>query len=498
MASKLDNTNVKYRKVPEGPEKKTGIEQLEQMKDKKRASREAFDNIDNNILKNVKMKKATTSTSDKVSIQELSDSINKNITVFKSRDSAEKNKVAKASTENKVLSSNNVNKNSTENKNSGHKKFSNKNSTSNSTVKERMFSEQKELNKKNDLQPKNEQKNSVQKKLLEKNIESKLKKDSKLDDHKVKKSDEFKFSKVESKRKLANEEEDRLINSNSFMLDDRKKEVTDISESSKVRRQVKRRANKKRRKEKIEQIKERVKQINFKRVATISAVCLVVVAIGMAISMTMIHETIIDEGANYSKKQVENMVIDSLLDHNSVYLFLKYRYSDQEKIPFVEYIDVDWVDRKTVEIKVYDKSIIACTNFMNEYIYFDKDGLVVETSAKKQANIHYVTGLDFSEVKLNDKIKVQDDKIFDTVLSVTQQINKYNLDIKEINFDDKDNMILYTDNITILMGKKKTYDEQLAKLKSMLEKAKKNNLKGIMHMENYVEGQNRIIFNKID
>ncbi len=465
MASKLDNTNVKYRKVPEGPEKKTGIEQLEQMKDKKRASRETFSNIDDNISKKVKAKKVTTSTSDKVSIQELSDSINKNITVFKSREIVEKNKVTRPSNEQKTEAS----------KNTIQNKITNKNSTGSKVNKGKI------------------QNNSEQKEIKE------LNKKIAIQDNKTqKKSDEFKFSKVESKRKLANEEEDRLTAGNGFVLDDRKTDVTDISESSKVRRQVKRRANKKRRKEKFEQFKERVRQINFKKVATIGAICLVVVGIGVAISMTMIQETIIDEGANYSKEQVENMVIDNLLDHNSVYLFLKYRYSDQEKIPFIEKIDVDWVDRKTVEIKVYDKSIIACTNFMNEYIYFDKDGLVVETSAKKQSNIHYVTGLDFSEVKLNDKIKVKDDKIFDTVLSVTQQIKKYNLDIKEINFDDKENMILYTDEITILMGKKKTYDEQLAKLKSMLEKAKKNNLKGIMHMENYVEGQNRIIFNKID
>ena len=99
---------------------------------------------------------------------------------------------------------------------------------------------------------------------------------------------------------------------------------------------------------------------------------------------------------------------------------------------------------------------------------------------------------------MNNKIKVSNEEVFNTILSVTQQVTKYKLDISEINFDKNNNMTMYSGDITILFGKKETYDEQLAKLQSMLEEAKKKNLKGILHMENYVEGQNRIIFNKIN
>ena len=223
-----------------------------------------------------------------------------------------------------------------------------------------------------------------------------------------------------------------------------------------------------------------------------------ILIIGIIMSFTMIQTTIIDEGSNYTKREIENMVMDGLLEHNSLYLFFKYRYAEQEKIPFIEYIDVSWVDAKTVKIKVYDKSIIGCTNYMNEYLYFDKDGLVIETSPKRQKSIPYITGLNFSEVSLNNKIKVSNEEVFNTILSVTQQVTKYKLDISEINFDKNYNMTMYSGDITILFGKKETYDEQLAKLQSMLEEAKKKNLKGILHMENYVEGQNRIIFNKIN
>ena len=272
--------------------------------------------------------------------------------------------------------------------------------------------------------------------------------------------------------------------------------VTDISEDERLRKEREKRNKLIKRQEKKEAFAERLREVNYKRVAVIACIAVVIIILSTVMSLTMIQTTIIDEGSNYTKDEIKDMVMDGMLDHNSIYLFLKYRYSEQKKIPFIEYIDVSWVDATTVKIKVFDKKIIGCTSYMNQFIYFDKDGLVVETSNKRQNTIPYITGLNFEEVKLYKKIKVKDEEIFDVILAVTQQISKYKLDIGEINFDKNYNMTLYSGDITILLGKKEAYDEQLAKLQNMLKEAKKKNVKGALHMENYVEGQNRIIFNK--
>ena len=320
---------------------------------------------------------------------------------------------------------------------------------------------------------------------------------SKITDHKNnKKSEERKNIRDNNNKRESNVKknlEDKEINREEI---DKKSNVTDISEVERLRKEREKRNRIVKRQEKKQEIAERLKAVNYKRVAIIASIAAVIIILSFVMSFTMIKTTIIDEGSNYTKKEIENMVIDGMMDHNSIYLFLKYRYSEQEKIPFIEYIDVSWVNATTVKIKVYDKKIIGCTNYMNQFIYFDKDGLVIETSTKRQRTIPYITGLNFKEVTLHNKIKVQDDEIFNTILAVTQQISKYNLDIGEINFDKKNNITLYSGDITILLGKKETYDEQLAKLQNMLVEAKKKNLKGTLHMENYVEGQNRIIFNK--
>ena len=448
---KVNKTIAKYEKKEVDSVKKTGIELLEQMKARKNREdifRPKFDDYDEDDSRNeVELGKKIDSET-RVKKKNKSNDVKKTHNVDKSKITDHKN-----------------NKKSEERKN-----IRDNNNKRESNVK-------KNLEEKEKIRRENVKKNSEEK---EKIRRENVKKDS---------EEKEKIRREYVKKNL----EDKEINREEI---DKKSNVTDISEVERLRKEREKRNRIVKRQEKKQEIAERLKAVNYKRVAIIASIAAVIIILSFVMSFTMIKTTIIDEGSNYTKKEIENMVIDGMMDHNSIYLFLKYRYSEQEKIPFIEYIDVSWVNATTVKIKVYDKKIIGCTNYMNQFIYFDKDGLVIETSTKRQRTIPYITGLNFKEVTLHNKIKVQDDEIFNTILAVTQQISKYNLDIGEINFDKKNNITLYSGDITILLGKKETYDEQLAKLQNMLVEAKKKNLKGTLHMENYVEGQNRIIFNK--
>ena len=86
------------------------------------------------------------------------------------------------------------------------------------------------------------------------------------------------------------------------------------------------------RQERREAIKARLKEINLKRLMIIGIISGFILIIGIIMSFTMIQTTIIDEGSNYTKREIENMVMDGLLEHNSLYLFFKYRYAEQEKM----------------------------------------------------------------------------------------------------------------------------------------------------------------------
>ena len=129
-------------------------------------------------------------------------------------------------------------------------------------------------------------------------------------------------------------------------------------------------------------------------------------------------------------------------------------------------------------------------------VYFDKDGYFVETSHEKQSNIPVVEGVNFTDITLHDKMKVDNKDLFDIIMNLTQQISKYNLDIDEIYFDYTYDISLYSGDIEVILGNNGNYNDKLAQLKNMLTQAKKEGLKGVLHMETYDESHKNVVFDQ--
>ena len=51
------------------------------------------------------------------------------------------------------------------------------------------------------------------------------------------------------------------------------------------------------------------------------------------------------------------------------------------------------------------------------YLYFDRDGIVVESSRIKLEDIPVITGLNFSRIVLHEQLKVQKEEMFTVILS---------------------------------------------------------------------------------
>ncbi len=129
------------------------------------------------------------------------------------------------------------------------------------------------------------------------------------------------------------------------------------------------------------------------------------------------------------------------------------------------------VDRNSVSIRVYDKKIIGCIEFMGDYLYFDKDGIIVESTANRIDEIPLVKGLKYDKIVLNEKLEVQKEELFNVILNLTQQIEKRELDVDTISFTKQYEVTLDLGDIKAMLGKRSTYDEILAKLKNIVNEA---------------------------
>ncbi|WFR54998.1 cell division protein FtsQ/DivIB [Anaerocolumna sp. AGMB13025] len=220
--------------------------------------------------------------------------------------------------------------------------------------------------------------------------------------------------------------------------------------------------------------------------------CLVIIIPAFILFITCRLDTVIVEGSNhYTKEELQDKVITKKTDRNTILLYLRYKYGKVDSIPFVEDIDIKLVNKNTVKIQVYEKVITGCIELMGEYMYFDKDGIVVESSDEKLPDVPFVTGLSFDRIILYEKLKVQQKSLFTVILNLTQLIKKFDIKVEKIQFDSSQEVTLYSGNIKILLGKRDTYDEQISELMNLLPKTKGQKI--TLDMRDFKEGQNEII-----
>ncbi len=126
----------------------------------------------------------------------------------------------------------------------------------------------------------------------------------------------------------------------------------------------------------------------------LTCVSAVVLGAGYYVLGTYTIQNVYVEGnIHYTREQIQDIVMDGPLGNNSLYLSLKYRNRGVEDIPFVDVMDVSILSPDTIKITVYEKALAGYVAYMDSYMYFDKDGYVVESSRVKTDGVPQITGL---------------------------------------------------------------------------------------------------------
>ncbi len=195
---------------------------------------------------------------------------------------------------------------------------------------------------------------------------------------------------------------------------------------------------------------------------------------------------------HYTNEEIIDMVMDDSFSHNSLFLSLKYRNRSIENIPFIEKVGVDIVAPDTVRINVYEKAVAGYIAHLGRYMYFDRDGIVVESSFDKSTEVPEVMGLSFDYIIMHEKLPIENEKIFEEVLDITQLLSKYNLRADRIFFDRDYNVYLYFEGVEVSLGTRDYIDEKIIQLQYILPKLEGKT--GILEMKDFDEGTKNITF----
>lgn len=200
----------------------------------------------------------------------------------------------------------------------------------------------------------------------------------------------------------------------------------------------------------------------------------------------------VNGNSHYTDEEIKDMVFENDYCYNSIVLNFMYNNKEIDDIPFIETMDVEIVDPNFVRITVYEKAVAGYVEYLGHYMYFDKDGIVVESSNEKMDGVPFVTGLKFDHVVLHDQLPVKKSEVFLTILSITQLLNKYDIVTDRISFDSDGKITLFFGNARVLLGTDDFIDEKINEMHLLLPKLQ--GYSGVLHMENYTGEESNFSF----
>ena len=130
--------------------------------------------------------------------------------------------------------------------------------------------------------------------------------------------------------------------------------------------------------------------------------------------------------------------------------------------------------------------------YLGRYMYFDKDGIIVESSELQTPGVPQVSGLTFGYVVMHEKLPVENPEIFEDILDITQLLNKYEIQADKILFDKSMRKTLYFGEARVSLGSNDNIGEKIMKLKAILPEL--SGKKGLLRMDNYSEEMQNITF----
>ena len=195
---------------------------------------------------------------------------------------------------------------------------------------------------------------------------------------------------------------------------------------------------------------------------------------------------------HYTEDEIRELVMNDRYSGNSLYLYGKYNYFHTEDIPFVDKIEVNLVSADTVKIRVYEKSLIGYVEYLGTNLYFDKDGVVVESTSRIREDVPRIFGLNFKTLTLYQKLDVEDDEIFNKILTVTQHLKKNQLNPDKIEFKRNLDLVLHFEQVRVELGEGEHLEEKLGRLPQFLPELYGKS--GVLDMAGYSEDSSMVSF----
>lgn len=217
----------------------------------------------------------------------------------------------------------------------------------------------------------------------------------------------------------------------------------------------------------------------------------------IAIKLFTVKKVVVDGNELYDQQTIEDVVLNDKYSWNSLYVYLKYKFKDTDKVPFIDTMSIGLDNPHTLHISVYEKGMLGYIYIpgIDENAYFDKDGFVVETSSDTVPGVPKIDGISCDKVVLYEKLPIADSTLKD-LLELTQALKRQDLVPDSIDYGVDNAPAAIYGNVNVIIGDTTKLTRKIERLKAIMPSLE--GLSGTLHLESWTEETTNIVFDKTE
>lgn len=218
----------------------------------------------------------------------------------------------------------------------------------------------------------------------------------------------------------------------------------------------------------------------------------IVLLIGILLFAIQIKEIEVTGNKHYTEEQIVDLIFDETWSKNSAYCYYENNFQEPKSIPFIEEYKVEFQSPTKVRVVVYEKSVVGYVSYMSSYMYFDKDGIIVESSGEQLPGIPWITGMEFGHIVLHQPLPVANQSIFDQILNLTQVLSVNGVKVDKINYNSFLEAELTIGDIVVELGNDENLNGKVSELSDILPEIE--GLSGTLYLDSYDENNSNPMY----
>lgn len=187
---------------------------------------------------------------------------------------------------------------------------------------------------------------------------------------------------------------------------------------------------------------------------------------------TDVQVMIIGDQSRYTEDEIRDYVFDKWYEQYGPLLKLYYHFRTIEPLTYTEKITIGFEDDGQIIVKAYEKVPIGCLLVMNNYLFFDSEGMILDSETTNTEDLPVVEGIEYTSVTLGKVFETKKSSLFSVVMNLVSMLRKYDVETETIRFDEDDNVTIWCDGNRVELGVRDSYDVPINMLSGILKEIK--------------------------